>query len=104
MPNHPNRGQRTAASTPTAKEVERFRTSNNLTPGQLAEMIHVNARAVNRWELGSEYEAGRQMHPAFMELAQIKVRLRQLGMSVDQLLDLLDSGDLRSMIGLGSRE
>jgi DNA-binding transcriptional regulator YiaG len=71
MPNHPNRGyRRTDASTPKADELREFRRVHGLSTKDAGELVHVTAAAWERWEAGE-----RPMHPAFFELARLKVRL-----------------------------
>lgn len=69
MANHPNRGyRRTDASTPKPSEIREFRTVYGLTPAQAGELVHVTGNAWERWEAGE-----RPMHPAFFELARLKM-------------------------------
>lgn len=70
MPNHPNRGYRRAtASTPKPGEIREFREAHGLTTAAAGELVHVTSSAWERWEAGE-----RPMHPAFFELARIKMR------------------------------
>ena len=72
MTNHPNRGQRTAASTPTPAEVIAARQAAGLTQTEAARVIHSSLRAWQQWEAGD-----RRMHPAFFELWQLKLHIPQ---------------------------
>lgn len=78
MPNHPNRSKsnRSTSSKPTPAEVRTLRESHGLTAEQAGALVHVSGRVWQRWELGEGFESGRAMHPAFFELAQIKLRDR----------------------------
>lgn len=77
MSNHPNRSKanRSTASTPTPSEIRGFRESHKLTTEQAGALVHVSGRQWQKWELGPEFESGRAMHPAFFELARIKLEL-----------------------------
>lgn len=68
MANHPNRGKRTDASTPTPAEIRALRESGALSFAQAAALVYVSGRAWQQWESGE-----RRMHPAFFELARIKI-------------------------------
>lgn len=71
MPNHPNRSKSappTDASTPKPDEVRELRRANELTAEQCGAIVHVSGRAWQRWEAGD-----RPMHPAFFELARMKI-------------------------------
>ncbi len=71
MPNHPNRGyRRTEASTPKPDELKEFRRVHGMSTKEAAELVHVTEGAWERWEAGE-----RPMHPAFFELARLKVRI-----------------------------
>jgi DNA-binding transcriptional regulator YiaG len=73
MANHPNRGyRRTEASTPKPDEIREFRTAHKLTLEDAGDLVHVSAVAWERWEKGE-----RPMHPAFFELARMKMRTLQ---------------------------
>lgn len=74
MPSHPNRGTRTASSTPTPAAIRAWRESHNLTLAQAGALVHSTGSQWSRWELGPEYASGRAMHPAFFELAKLKLR------------------------------
>jgi DNA-binding transcriptional regulator YiaG len=73
MANHPNRGSyRTDASTPKPDELREFRRVHGMSTKDAGELVHVSAIAWEQWEAGE-----RRMHPAFFELARLKVRLIQ---------------------------
>ena len=72
MTNHPNRGPRTAASTPTPSDVIEARMAARLTQTEAARVIHCSLRAWQQWEAGD-----RRMHPAFFELWNLKLHLPQ---------------------------
>ena len=63
MVNHPNRGARTSASTPTPAQILAARQAAGLTQTEAARLIHCSLRAWQQWE-GDE----RRMHPAFFDL------------------------------------
>ena len=67
MPNHPNRGQRGPASTPTPAEICEARAQAGLTQPEAAALIYSTKRTWQDWESGA-----RRMHPAMMELWRIK--------------------------------
>lgn len=67
MTAHPNRGARSAASTPTPDQVREWRRAHELSAAAAAALVHTSARAWLQWESGE-----RRMHPAFWELAQLK--------------------------------
>lgn len=74
MPNHPNRGRRSAASSPTPEQVLAARKAAGLTQSQAAELVHATRRAWQLWESGD-----RRMHPAFFELFEHKKPCRGQG-------------------------
>ena len=78
MPNHPNRSTRASGPgrTPTPTDVVLLRSLAERTRGAgitdaqryCAEQLHTSLRAWQQWERGE-----RRMHPAFYELARIKI-------------------------------
>lgn len=66
---HPNRGQRTAASTPTPAEIRAMRDTAGLTQTAAADLIYTTCRVWQQWEAGD-----RRMHPAFFELFRLKLK------------------------------
>lgn len=68
MTNHPNRGPRGPASTPTPEEIRAARAAAGLTQPQAAALIYSTLRTWQDWESGA-----RRMHPAMLELWHIKV-------------------------------
>lgn len=67
MANHPNRGKRTAASTPTPDEIRDWRRARELSAAAAGALVYTSGRAWQLWEAGE-----RRMHPATWELARIK--------------------------------
>ena len=77
MPNHPNRSRRVnPAANPDTDQIIALRASvqercgMKITAAQdyCADLLHTSRRAWQQWERGD-----RRMHPAFWELARIKV-------------------------------
>jgi len=67
MPNHPNRGARTAASNPEPAAITAAREAAGLTQARAAAVVHANLRSWQKWEGGE-----RNMHPAVFELFMLK--------------------------------
>jgi len=53
---------------PSPQQVRQLRKDAGLTQTQAAALVHTSLRAWQQWEAGD-----RKMHPAFFELAKIKV-------------------------------
>lgn len=73
MPNHPNRGARTAASNPDPAAITAAREAAGLTQARAAAVVHANLRSWQKWEGGE-----RSMHPAVFELFMLKTGQRAL--------------------------
>ena len=67
MPNHPNRGRRTAASNPLPFEIEASRMRVGLKMAEAAALVYASGLAWEYWESGKA-----RMHPAFWELWLLK--------------------------------
>lgn len=63
MPNHPNRGRRTAASNPLPHEIAAARARADMSPSAAGAVLYTSAAAWLRWETGAQ-----RMHPALWEL------------------------------------
>lgn len=72
MPNHPNRGPKGHASTPSPDEIFGLRFNARLTQRQAAALIYRTERNWQQWEAGD-----RRMDPALWELWQIKAAKHQ---------------------------
>ena len=73
MTAHPNRGPKGPSSNPTPEEIKAAREAiAGLTQTAAAALVHSTCRAWQQWEAGV-----RRMHPAFLELFQIKVSLSE---------------------------
>ena len=57
---------------PKPDELREFRRVHGMSTQEAGELVHVTAKAWERWEAGE-----RPMHPAFFELARLKVRMIQ---------------------------
>lgn len=76
MSNHPNRGGsrfNRADANPTPKQVLELRSSAGLTQTQFGELVYKGWRTVQDWESGE-----RRMPPDTWELAQLKIKARDL--------------------------
>lgn len=74
--NHPNRGQakhNRATANPTPSQVSQLRASANLTQTEFGALVYKGWRTVQDWESGE-----RRMPPDTYELAQIKIKAREL--------------------------
>lgn len=69
MGNHPNRGERSAASNPTPAEIRTAREAAGLSQSQAGDLIYSGLRSWQHWEAGE-----RRMHPALWELFLLKLR------------------------------
>lgn len=69
MTAHPNRGARSAASTPSPEEIRAWRRERDLSAREAGALVHTTGRVWQQWESGE-----RRMHPAFWELARAKGR------------------------------
>ncbi len=69
MVNHPNRGQRTMASTPTPQEIRRARKKAGHTQLEAATLVFASVRAWTEWEADRpDGYPGRNMHPGLFLL------------------------------------
>jgi DNA-binding transcriptional regulator YiaG len=53
---------------PTGDQIRKLRLKSGLTQVEFGRLLHVNGNTVWKWEAEN-----RQMHPAFWELARIKI-------------------------------
>lgn len=76
MTNHPNRSKRnpSAAANPKPDQILAARTAAGMTQKEAAELIHCHVNTWAQWENNE-----RRMHPAFLELFQLKEAARRLG-------------------------
>ena len=63
MANHPNRGNKTAASNPTPEDVIRLRESYGLTQAEVAKKWLTTLANVQKWEAPAGSENHRRVHP-----------------------------------------
>jgi len=76
MGNHPNRGQdrhNRVDANPTPKQVLELRTAGGLTQTEFGALVYKGWRTVQDWESGD-----RRMPPDTWELAQLKIKARDL--------------------------
>ena len=69
MVNHANRSKHAARRNPLPSDIQGARERAQLTQGQAAALVHTTDRVWRQWEAGD-----RQMHPAFWELFNLKVK------------------------------
>jgi DNA-binding transcriptional regulator YiaG len=60
-----------AAPNPTPEEIRFSREASGLTQTEAGKLLHTTCRTWQQWEAGD-----RRMHPAFWELFQIKLAMR----------------------------
>jgi putative transcriptional regulator len=73
LTNHTNRGRRgDAAAYPAPAEVRALRDAAGLTQAQAGALLSVDYHIWQNWESGA-----RRMHPAFWELAKLKLGKRR---------------------------
>ena len=72
MTNHPNRGPKGPAATPTPAQIRAAREKAGLTQQQAADLIHATLRAWQCWEAPAGTPAARRMHVGLYELFLLK--------------------------------